>query len=40
VTIFRTHPVPRRDQIKEWALITGTYLLCFGPAWYVYTFCN
>lgn len=38
--IFRTHPVPRRDTVREWLLIIAAYIIAgiiiaamfFGPA--------
>lgn len=36
--IFRTHPIPRRDTIREWLLIAAAYVIFFGPAYLVFTF--
>jgi hypothetical protein len=34
--IFRTHPVPRRDSVREWLLIAGAYTVFFGILWAAY----
>jgi NADPH-dependent 7-cyano-7-deazaguanine reductase QueF-like protein len=36
VTIFRTHPVPRRDSVREWLVIAATYTIFFGILWAAY----
>jgi NADPH-dependent 7-cyano-7-deazaguanine reductase QueF-like protein len=34
--IFRTHPVPRRDTVREWFGITVSYTVFFGILWGAY----